>query len=217
VPGLTDANSKIDLLDGAPAIKKKIRTAFCEEGNTVNNPILAFTKVVLFPVSAARIRLRDEKYKPWVEDGAPEGTGFSVPRRNLETRHYRTFGDMQADFANKEIHPGDLKDVVTAAITGLLAPILETYQASEDWKDVESKAYPVPIKMVKQKKVRWHMFPYCPSLWAECEMLCDRRKAKIRVRASLRLLPRAEIPPRLQLMDLHGQTFSDRTDCIDEI
>jgi len=152
VPGLTDANSKIDLLDSAPAIKKKIKTAFCEEGNTENNPILAFTKAVLFPISAGRVQLGDERFRPWVEDGAPEGVVFSVPRREQQTRHYKTFEDMQVDFGNKEIHPGDLKAVVTAAITGLVAPILETYQASEDWKDVESKAYPVPVKVVKQKK-----------------------------------------------------------------
>ena len=153
MPGLTDANSKIDLLDGAPAIKKKLKTAFCEEGNTENNPILAFTKAVLFPISAGRVQLGDERFRPWVEDGAPEGVVFSVPRRDQQTRHYKTFEDMQVDFGNKEIHPGDLKAVVTAAITGLLAPILDTYQASEDWKDVESKAYPVPVKVVKQKKV----------------------------------------------------------------
>lgn len=216
MPGLTDAHAKIDLLDGAPAIKKKIKTAFCEEGNTDHNPLLAFSKAVLFPVSAARVRLgdADDKFKPWVDDGAPEGTVFSVPRRDQETRHYTTFEDMQTDFGNKQIHPGDLKAVVTAAITGLMAPILEAYQASEDWKDVESKAYPVPVKVVKQKKVRWHMCAYCPSLWADCEMLCARRKAKIRVKANLRLLPRTEIAPRLQL---HGQTVSDGTDCIDEI
>lgn len=164
MPGLTGANSKIDLLDGAPAITKKVKTTFCEEGNTENNPILAFTKAVLFPISAGRVRLADERFRPWVEDGAPEGVLFSVPRRDKETRHYRTFEDVQADFANKDIHPSELKAVVTAAITGLMAPILETYQTSEDWKDVESKAYPVPIKIVKQKKVRWYIFAYCPSL-----------------------------------------------------
>lgn len=176
MPGLTDAHSRIDLLDGASAVKKKIKTAFCEEGNTENNPLLAFTKAVLFPVSAGRVRLGvgddNDKFRPWVEDGAPEGTVLSVPRRDLETRHYSTFEDMRVDFGNKEIHPGDLKAVVTAAITGLMAPILEAYQANEAWKDVESKAYPVPVKVVKQKKVRWHMLAYCPSLWADCEMLC---------------------------------------------
>lgn len=163
VRGLTDAHAKIDLLDAPPAIKKKIKTAFCEEGNTRASPLLAFAQAVLFPVSAARVRLglgdRDE-FKPWVEEGAPEGTVFSVPRRDQETRHYTAFEDLQTDFGNKLIHPGDLKAVITSAITGLMAPILEAYQASEDWKDVESKAYPVPVKVVKQKKVRLHMFPY---------------------------------------------------------
>jgi tyrosyl-tRNA synthetase len=175
VPGLTDANSKIDLLDGAPAVKKKIKTAFCEEGNTENNPILAFTKAVLFPISAGRVRLGDDRFWPWVEDGAPEGVVFSVPRRDQETRHYKTFEDMQADFGNKEIHPGDLKAVVTAAITGLMAPILEAYQASEDWREVESKAYPVPVKVVKQKKVHNCLFYLRCGLTVRC---CVQDKGK---------------------------------------
>jgi hypothetical protein len=44
-----------------------------------------------------------------------------------------------------------------------------------------------------------------------------RRKVKIRLRANRRLLPRTEIAPRLQLMDLRGQTFSNGIDCVNEI
>ena len=58
VPGLTgtkmsssEENSKIDLLDSAPQLKKKIKSAFCEPGNVENNGILSFTKHVLFPLS----------------------------------------------------------------------------------------------------------------------------------------------------------------------
>ena len=54
VPGLTgtkmsssEADSKIDLLDPPSQIKKKLKKAFCEEGNIENNGPLAFTKVLL--------------------------------------------------------------------------------------------------------------------------------------------------------------------------
>jgi tyrosyl-tRNA synthetase len=58
VPGLTgtkmsssEENTKIDLLDSAADIKKKIKAAFCEEGNVENNGILSFIKHVLLPLS----------------------------------------------------------------------------------------------------------------------------------------------------------------------
>ena len=58
VPGLTgtkmsssEEDSKIDLLDSAANVKKKIKSAFCEPGNIEQNGILAFSKHVLFPLS----------------------------------------------------------------------------------------------------------------------------------------------------------------------
>jgi tryptophanyl-tRNA synthetase len=57
VPGLTggkmsssDKESKIDLLDSAAIVKKKIDTAFCEPGNIKENGILAILKNVIFPI-----------------------------------------------------------------------------------------------------------------------------------------------------------------------
>merc|ERR1719215_2372756 len=58
VPGLTGTKmsssedcSKIDMLDSSAQVKKKIKSAFCEPGNTDSNGILAFAKHVLFPLS----------------------------------------------------------------------------------------------------------------------------------------------------------------------
>lgn len=55
VPGLTgakmsssEADSKIDLLDSAAAVKKKMKKAFCEPGKVEGNGVLAFVKNVLF-------------------------------------------------------------------------------------------------------------------------------------------------------------------------
>ena len=41
----SDPDSKIDLLDDHPSIEKKLKKAFCEEGNITDNPILSFVKV----------------------------------------------------------------------------------------------------------------------------------------------------------------------------
>ena len=43
-------DSKIDLLDTPDQIKKKLKKAFCEPGNTENNGVLAFCKSVIFPL-----------------------------------------------------------------------------------------------------------------------------------------------------------------------
>ena len=58
VPGLTgdkmsssDDSSKIDLLDSEAQVKRKVKGAFCEEGNISNNGVLAFVKYVILPLS----------------------------------------------------------------------------------------------------------------------------------------------------------------------
>lgn len=57
VPGLTGSkmsasedDSKIDLLDNAASVKKKLKKAFCEPGNITDNGLLAFSKHVIFPL-----------------------------------------------------------------------------------------------------------------------------------------------------------------------
>ena len=57
VPGLAGAkmssseeDSKIDLLDNAASVKKKLKKAFCEPGNVTDNGLLSFSKSVLFPL-----------------------------------------------------------------------------------------------------------------------------------------------------------------------
>ena len=57
VPGLTgakmsssEAASKIDLLDSPDAIAAKVKGAYCEEGSVDNNGVLAFVRMVLFPL-----------------------------------------------------------------------------------------------------------------------------------------------------------------------
>merc|ERR1712130_80376 len=138
VPGLTgtkmsssEVDSKIDLLDPPAQIKKKLKKAFCVEGNIENNGPLAFTKHVLFGVSGTFQLNRKEEFG-----------GNKI---------YLEYGELENDFANKNVHPGDLKNSVGAAINKLLAPIIEKF-SSQELKELTEKAYPTAKPEAKKKK-----------------------------------------------------------------
>lgn len=167
LPGLTgakmsssDPSSKIDFLDPPAAVKKKLKQAFCEEGNVENNALLSFVKAVLMPISSLRLETQDPAFKPFAAEDAPAGTIFSVPRRDQETLHYTEFGPMEEDFKNKLIHPGDLKAIVTSVLSQLLEPVQKEYESNAQWQEVTNLAYPpeTPAKVVKPKKVRHSLY-----------------------------------------------------------
>ena len=70
--------------------------------------------------------------------------------------HYVTFDALKVDFAEKKVHPKDLKTTVADAIIRLLEPIRKAFEADEEWLAVEKLAYPDPnAKPEKKKKVRF--------------------------------------------------------------
>ncbi|KAG6877259.1 hypothetical protein C0993_009028 [Termitomyces sp. T159_Od127] len=170
VPGLaggkmssSDPNSKIDFLDAPEVVRKKIKLAFCEEGNTEENGVLSFIEAVLIPISELRIaRVQGDKIleqgtgdqKPFIADGAPDGTVFSIERDEKfgGSMHYKSFAELKADFASKALHPKDLKTSVAAAINNLLEPIRTAFQANEEWQKIEKLAYPDPNAKPEKKK-----------------------------------------------------------------
>merc|ERR1711935_309338 len=118
VPGLTGAkmssseeDSKIDLLDSAAAVKKKLKKAFCEPGNITDNGVLSFCKYVIYPVA-----LKGEKF---TINRAPDHGGDSV---------FANFEELEKSFGNEEIHPGDLKSAVEKYLNGLLEPIRKIFE-----------------------------------------------------------------------------------------
>ncbi|XP_018377922.1 PREDICTED: tyrosine--tRNA ligase, cytoplasmic [Trachymyrmex cornetzi] len=139
IPGLTGAkmssseeDSKIDLLDNPVTVKKKLKKAFCEPGNITDNGILAFSKHVIFPL-----------FK--------NGENFNVPRTaefggDISFSEYE---NLEAAFANQEIHPGDLKNAVEIYINRLLDPIRKEFEADSKLKLLANKAYPQKQKTVE--------------------------------------------------------------------
>ncbi|KAF7293223.1 Tyrosine--tRNA ligase [Mycena chlorophos] len=169
VPGLaggkmssSDPNSKIDFLDSPEAVKKKIKAAFCEEGTVEGNGVLAFVEAVLIPISKLRIEnlrsngaILDEPLQPFVAEGAPEGTVFSIARDEKfgGPMHYASYAELRNSFASKALHPGDLKQAVAASINKLLDPIRKAFEDDKEWQEIEKLAYPDPnAKVVKKPK-----------------------------------------------------------------
>lgn len=137
VPGLTgtkmsasDEDSKIDLLDGASVVKKKLNKAFCEEGNIDENGILAFAKFVIF--SVLEIKNKTE----FVIERAEENGGRIA---------FKNYASLEETFAREELHPLDLKMGVTAFLDELLDPIRKKFQTPELQK-LMKLAYPEPKK-----------------------------------------------------------------------
>ncbi|KAG8703110.1 hypothetical protein FRC08_003072 [Ceratobasidium sp. 394] len=163
VPGLTggkmsssDANSKIDFLDPPATIRKKIRSAFCEEGVVEGNGVLAFVKAVLMRVVEGRVArgIPLSQIQPLVASDAPEGTLFTVSRKPEYGGpvHFSSGEQLDNAFTAKEVHPGDLKASVADAVVSLLEPIQKAFEANEEWKAKEKLAYPPPVVEVKKKK-----------------------------------------------------------------
>lgn len=132
VPGLTggkmsssEEESKIDLLDSPSEVKKKLKKAFCEPGNIENNGVLSFVRHVLFPLKSEFVVLRDEKYGG--------------------NKTYTDFDALEKDFAEQNVHPGDLKASLEKALNKLLDPIREKFNSPE-LKKLSSEAYPDPTK-----------------------------------------------------------------------
>ncbi|EOQ99247.1 hypothetical protein E3P92_02809 [Wallemia ichthyophaga] len=152
VPGLaggkmssSDPNSKIDFLDSAADVKKKIKLAFCEEGNVQENGLLAFLKAVVLPIAAYKQLIKGAS--PFAAQDAANDFLFSVtrPERFGGSLHYKDYDKIEHDFSTKALHPGDLKKAVEDAINTLLDPIRKDFEADEEFKAVEKAAYPPPI------------------------------------------------------------------------
>ena len=72
------------------AVRRKIKRAFCEEGNIENNGVLAFVEVALIPIFELRIERAAEKINlnpedeeqpnPSATEGAPTGTVIKISR-----------------------------------------------------------------------------------------------------------------------------------------
>ena len=91
----SDPDSKIDILDDAKTVERKIKKAVCAPRDTsADNGVLTFVKYVLLPIS----ELKGE-------------SGFHINRNEKYggPMTYTSFADMERDFADDTVqNPSDL-------------------------------------------------------------------------------------------------------------
>jgi len=88
----SDPNSGVFIHNSDDEIKKNISKAWCEEANTQNNPLLEIARTIIF----------HEFNEMNVE--RPEKFGGNIS--------YTDYNQLETDFAEKKLHPGDLKQTV---------------------------------------------------------------------------------------------------------
>ncbi len=133
IPGLTgnkmsssEEASKIDLLDDAKTVVKKMNKAYCEEGVIEGNGVLAFLQNIIFPILENKgesfVIKRDKKY------------GGDLT--------FESYKQVEKEFRNKKLHPADLKAGVAVELNKILDPLRKAFKSSEKMQFTTKLAYP---------------------------------------------------------------------------
>ena len=114
-------NAGIFIHNSDDEIRTKIKKGFCEEGITENNPILEIAKHVVFHEFDAVTIERPEKF------------GGNVIYNNFES--------LESDFAQKKLHPTDLKQAVGESLVNMVSPVREKLTLSDELSDLIKNSY----------------------------------------------------------------------------
>ncbi|MDD5147273.1 MAG: tyrosine--tRNA ligase [Candidatus Daviesbacteria bacterium] len=122
-------DSAIFIHDEPDEIKKKITNAYCPEGEVEFNPILDWTKHLIFYPSASQgDALQVQRDQKWGGDIT-----------------YTTYEELEKDYAGKKLHPMDLKNAVAEWLIAKLEP------ARKYFEDPKRKAALAEIERLTSK------------------------------------------------------------------
>jgi tyrosyl-tRNA synthetase len=115
----SDPMAAIFMEDSKEDVNKKIKQAFCEEGNIEKNPVLEYVKYIVFPLKGEFKVKRDEKY------GGDQT--------------YKTIEEVFDDFKNKKLHPGDAKAALKDYLNEILEPVREHFKNNKEAAELLKK------------------------------------------------------------------------------
>jgi tyrosyl-tRNA synthetase len=101
-------DSAVFVHDSEEEIKRKVNQAFCPEGEVNFNPILDWSKHLVFVMDSQLSIKRKEEFGG--------------------DKTYLSYGDLEKDFAEKKLHPQDLKAAVAEWLVEKLAPAREYFE-----------------------------------------------------------------------------------------
>lgn len=113
-------DSAIYMTDTREDIKRKIMKAYGPEGDINENPILEYCKYIIFP----SLELQATDYKiPTMVIERPEKFGGNVVLHNYK--------ELEEQYANKAIHPIDLKNTVVDLLDKLIEPVRRHFETDQ--------------------------------------------------------------------------------------
>lgn len=111
-------NSGVYMTDSPSEIKQKINNAYCPEGDIEFNPILDWAKYLIFYEKDSKLEIkRDEKF------------GGDII--------YTSYEDLEEDYAEKKLHPMDLKNTVAEWLIEKLEPARKYFEDPKRKKALE--------------------------------------------------------------------------------
>jgi len=116
----SDPKSGILIHNSDDEIQSKIKKAWCEEGNTDNNPLLEISKNVIF-----------HKFNE-IKVERPEKFGGNV--------EYSDYSQLESDFGAKKLHPTDLKQTVGNYLVKIISPIRDKIELKPELLDAIMKS-----------------------------------------------------------------------------
>ena len=117
----SDPNSGIFIHNSDDEIRTKIKKAWCEESNIKNNPLLEISRYIIF----------HEFNEMKVE--RPEKFGGNLI--------FSDYNQLEHDFAEKKLHPTDLKQTVGEYLVKIISSIREKIKLDEDLFELIKKSY----------------------------------------------------------------------------
>jgi tyrosyl-tRNA synthetase len=105
-------NSAIYMTDGEEEVRKKIKNAFCPEGEIDFNPLIDWAQYLIFINESATLEvIRPEKFG-----------GNKI---------YDSIEELKKDFLEKKLHPMDLKSAMAEKLVEILSPAREHFSKPE--------------------------------------------------------------------------------------
>ena len=115
----SNPDSAIFMTDTTEDIKRKINKAYCLEGDIKENPVLEYYKYIVFE-SLEKLGITEVKIE------RPEKFGGNIS--------FKTFAELEKTFAEKKVHPMDLKTVLIKYLDQLIEPVRRHFEENLEAK-----------------------------------------------------------------------------------